>query len=217
VDTFRTYVRDIEKYFLNLKGEGIMLSPKEYNLIVDWRARSVPQETVYKGIRKAFSELKNTEKETKPKFRSLTQCAVYVEELFKKFKIDHEDKAPEVSAGSSDFLKDIVERLNETIKSEKRENVRKLYITSRNRMLRLPQADEDDIFIHLRKIEGDLYDDFFQSIPESARKKIMSEAKNNIIKRARFMTDKAINESLLSYRNEILIRDYCITKILDYA
>lgn len=217
MERFNTYVKDIEKYFLNLKGEGIMLSPKEYNLIVDWKARSVPKEIIYKGIRRAFTELTDTDKEIKPKFRSLTQCAMYVEELFEKYIINHKEKANESSASSPDFIKDIVDRLNKTIKSEKRENVRKLYINSRNRVLELAHADEDDIFKQLRKIEKDFYEDFFKSIPESKRKKIMLEAKNNLRKRSRFMTDKALDESILSYRNEILSTDYYIKKILEYA
>ncbi|MFQ5787261.1 MAG: hypothetical protein ACE5H1_04705, partial [Thermodesulfobacteriota bacterium] len=168
-------------------------------------------------IRRAFTEFTATEKEIKPKFRSLTQCAIYVEELFEKYRINHKEKAYESSDSSPDFIKYIVDRLNKTIKSEKRENVRKLYINSRNRILELAHAEEDDIFKQLRKIEKDFYEDFFKSIPESKRKKIMLEAKNNLRKRSRFMTDKALDESILSYRNEILSKDYYIKKIVEYA
>ncbi len=194
-----------------------MLSPKEYDLIVEWKARSVPKEIIYKGIRKAFTELTDTEKEIKTKFRSLIQCAIYVEELFEKYRINHEDIANEVSTSGPDLIKHIVDRLSTTIKSEKRENIRKLYINARNRILELAHADEDDIYKHLKSIEENFYEDCFQSIPESKRKKIMLEAENNISRRSRYMTDKALNESLISYRNEILSKDYFITKILDYA
>ena len=52
------YVKDIEKYFLSLAGEGIMLSSMDYNLILEWRNNEIPKEVVFKGINRAFEKEK---------------------------------------------------------------------------------------------------------------------------------------------------------------
>ena len=40
------YVRDVEKYFLSLAGEGIMLSSMDYSLILEWKNKEIPKEVV---------------------------------------------------------------------------------------------------------------------------------------------------------------------------
>ncbi len=207
-DSFNDFVRAIEAYYLNLKGEGIMLSPKEYDLIVNWRARSVPKEIVIMGIRKALEKDFADDRGRKRKFRSLTQCAASVEELIREYKSCQQSDQSETRHGKKDPVNLILNKLDRVIQSERRGPVRKHYIDSRKRVLELHDADQSDIFRGLRQIEEDFFEDFFQSISEEDKKKIMREAEIIISKRERFMTERALSESLISFRNELLMKEF---------
>lgn len=202
------FVKAIEGYYLKLKGEGIMLSPKEYDLIVNWRARSVPKEIVIMGIRRAFEKGLTDEHDRKRNFRSLTQCAAYVEELIREYKSSQQSDLSEANYGNKDVVTLILDKLNRIIISEKRDLVRKHYIKSRKRVLDLLKEDRSDIFRVLREIEEEFFEDFFQSISEGDRRKIMQEAEANISKRERFMIKRAQLESLISFRNELLMKEF---------
>jgi hypothetical protein len=206
--SFDDFVKAVEGYYLKLKGEGIMLSPKEYDLIVNWRARAVPKEIVIMGIRRAFEKGFTDEYDRKRNFRSLTQCAAYVEELIREYKSSHQSDQGEAGYGNKDMVTLILDKLNRIIVSEKRDMVRKHYIKSRKRVLDLLKEDRSDILTVLREIEEDFFEDFFQSLSEGDRKKIMQEAESNIGKRERFMIKRAQLESLISFRNELLINEF---------
>lgn len=185
-----------------------MLSPKEYDLIVNWRARSVPKEIVIMGIRRAFEKGFTDERDRKRNFRSLTQCAAYVEELIREYKSSQQSDLSEANYGNKDVVTFILDKLNRIIISEKRDLVRKHYIKSRKRVLDLLKEDRSDIFRVLREIEEEFFEDFFQSISEGDRRKIMQEAEANISKRERFMIKRAQLESLISFRNELLMKEF---------
>ena len=211
------YVKDIEKYYLTLKGEGIMLSPKEYELILKWKIQSVPKETVFRGIRKAFAEQTRNIDHKNRKIKSLTQCGPYVEELIRENKYLSEYQGQNLQGTYDSTINDIIDRLNRIIKSEKREIIRKEYIAARNEMLKIIKSEADETFETLREIEADFFEGIFQSISEKERQEIIRESEININKRSRFMTEKAKKESLLSFRNECLVRKLKLSKIIEYA
>ncbi len=206
--SFDDFVKAVEGYYLKLKGKGIMLSPKEYDLIVNWRARAVPKEIVIMGIRRAFEKGFADEHDRKRNFRSLTQCAAYVEELIREYKFSQQSDYGEAGHGNKDMVTAILDKLNRIIVAEKRDLVRKHYIKSRKRVLDLLNDDRSDILIVLREIERDFFEDFFQSLSKGDRKKIMQEAETNIGKRERFMIKRAQSEILISFRNELLTKEF---------
>jgi hypothetical protein len=205
-NSFDDFVKDIESYYLNLKGEGIMLSPKEYDLIVNWRSRSVPKEIVIRGIRRAFEKGFIDDHDRKRNFRSLSQCAAYVEELIRGYKSSQQTGLSEARHGNKDMVQLTVERLNEIISSEKREFIRKHYIKSRKRILGLHGEGEGDVFNRLRQIEADFYEDVFQNMSGIDKKRLIEQAQAHLSTRERFMTKQARGESLISFRNELMIK-----------
>lgn len=206
-NSLNDFVRDIENYYLNLKGEGIMLSPKEYDLIVNWRSRSVPKEIVIRGIRRAFEKGFSDDHDRKLNFRSLTQCAVYVEELISEYKSIQQTDLNEAKHGNEDMIQLTVERLNKIISSEKRESIRKHYIKSRKRVLDLLKEGEADVFNRLRQIEADFYEGLFQNMSGIDKKRLIAQAEAHLSTRERFMTERARGESLVSFRNELLTKE----------
>lgn len=201
------FVRDIEGYYLKLKGEGIMLSPKEYDLIVNWRAQSVPKEIVIMGIRRAFERGFIDDQDRRRNFRSLTQCRIYVDELIREYKSSRQPDVTEVKHGDKEIIQSSVERLNKIISNEKREVIRTHYIESRNNILDLFKEDESDVFNRLRQIEAEFYEGLFQDMSVMDKKRLIEQAEAHLRQRERFMTERARGESLISFRNELLIKE----------
>ncbi len=210
-----TYIKDVENYFLSHVGKGIMLSPKEYDLIMRWKSRGVPKEILFKGISKAIDNCnKKIGKNEFPK--SLIYCAYFIEEEIKNYWSMNENKSNKLDSKPNDFIEKILDKLAKLITSEKRENIRKHYIEARNKLSYLIDSKEEDIFKTLENIEDEFYESIFQSLLESEKERIITEAKDRISKRSRFMTEKARGESILAFRNEILARDYELKNILSY-
>jgi adenylate kinase family enzyme len=208
-----TYIQDIENYFLNHVTKGIMLSSKEYDLIMKWKARGVPKEVVYKGISKAIENCRK--KFAGNEFpRSLVYYASFVEDEIRNYKIFQEDKSDKTEQKLNDFIQRILDRLAKVITTEKREGMRKHYIEIRKKISGLINLNEEDIFKLFEDIEKEFYESFFQSLPLSEQDRIISKAKEMISKRSRFMTERARRESVLSFRNELLRKDHGLIKII---
>ena len=208
-----SYLKEIEGYFLSLMGKGIMLSSKDYDLILNWRKRKIPKEIVLKGIRNAFSA-GLMEKKGADRAISLSQVASYVEEEISDYRITAGGESSEGMDSGHKKIAGIIERLNNIIKSEKREMVRSHYLKARNKLLQLLHAKRDDVYEVLEQIEEDFYNDFFGTLPKKEQDKIKMEAERKISGRARQMTEKARRDSLLSVRNELLKREYGLSNIL---
>ena len=194
-----------------------MLSPREYELILKWKTQSIPKEIVFRGVRNAFAQQTKNFDQKDRKIKSLTQCGKFVEELFRKDKFVRESEGQELGGVGDSIINDIIDRLNRIIKSEKREIIRKEYIVARNKILNIIKSNVGDALESLKNIEAEFFDCLFQSASERERQEIIEESEGEVKKRARFMTEKARKESLLSFRNESLVRRLNISKIINYA
>jgi hypothetical protein len=205
------YIKEIESYFLNLAGEGIMLSPLDYSLIQDWKKRQVPREIVLKGINRAFSE-SGAMKKGAPK--SLKDCAAHVEKCVEEFCPPEREKTPGRKQGRAHSETDPAERLALLINAEKAPAVRDYYTKLRKKLLSLGNAPDDVSVTGMIEIERESLEEFFQGLPDKDRQKIGSAAEEMIKRRARYMTKSAYDESLVSFRNEILAKKYGIKCII---
>src|SRR3990172_7332710 len=191
-----TYAKDVESYFLFHVGKGIMLSPKEYELIMKWKSRGVPKEVVFKGISRAIDNYrKKIERSGFP--RSLIYCASFIEEEIKNYSYRSQTESAMIELKPNDFIK-------------------RHYIEARKKVSNLINLNDEGIFKMLEEIEEEFYESFFQSLPESEQERIISKAEEMISKRGRFMTERAHRESVLAFRNEILERDYELKSIISY-
>ena len=50
------YFRVIEEYFLQKRGNPVLLSPKEWSLILEWYQAAIPEEVVLRAIDRAFEK-----------------------------------------------------------------------------------------------------------------------------------------------------------------
>jgi hypothetical protein len=209
-----SYINEVQNHFLFLIGRGIMLSPKDYDLIVKWKRRGVPKEIIYRGINKALENLKK--KKGSDQFpRSFSECALYIEEEIRNYSSVRENKSS-IELRRSDLIEKVADRLAAIITSEKREEIRKHYIEARKRVLGLMNSGQD-IFKSLESIEEEFYEIFFQTLTQEEKERIEQMAEGMIDKkRERLMSDKARCESVSSFRNEILRRDYELKNIFSY-
>ncbi len=208
-----SYVKEIEEYFISLVGKGIMLSPKDYDLILNWKKKKIPKEVVFKGISKAFDQ-NYSEKSNDRFLPSLYQIASVVEEAIGSYRANAREEPSSELDSDEVVVQKIVERLNEIIKSESRGKVRGNYIHARKRILALINRDSGHTSKTIEQIEEDFFEDFFRSLSKTEADKIMLEAEDKGNRRSRFMTERARRESVISFRNETLRRKYGLKNIV---
>ena len=77
------YLTQVEQYFLSLKGSGLSLSARDYQLITDWESRGVSLTTLCRAIEAAWSRGKQQSREPHPRL-SLTRIQNDVEQEIAK-------------------------------------------------------------------------------------------------------------------------------------
>lgn len=191
-----------------------MLSPIDYSLIQDWKKRQVPREVVLKGINRAFSESGTKSKGAGVSPRSLKHCATYVEKCIEEYGTPvRERKSKRESRPGSDDT-EVTERLERLIHDAKTPAVRDYYIKLRKLVLGLEKVGGVNDVSSVMNLEKESLEEFFRALPEKEREKIGIEAERMIKDRARYMTKAAYDESLVSFRNEILTKKYGIKCII---
>jgi len=106
------YFRVIEEYFLQKRGNPVLLSPKEWTLIREWYELNIPEEVVLRGIDRAFEQKEGKDHEdTAP--TSLVYCKRIVKSEFKRFLKSQEGAGPGISkvAPEAENVKDFLKRL----------------------------------------------------------------------------------------------------------
>lgn len=210
------YIKDVERYFISLAGEGIMLSSEDYAIISELRDKQVPKEVVLRGINRAFQKL-NEEDDKGKRIRSMRQCYSFIEESIEEYSPLKERKvSAEASSEHTGVVGEAVQKLSGYINEEKRANVRDYYIMLRNKILELEVAPEDNALGSIISIEADCLESFFNELPEEERSSIELDAENSLKERGRYMTDKAYSESVISFRNEIIHNKYGLRFLYSY-
>ncbi|HVY54638.1 MAG TPA: hypothetical protein VHC46_02685 [Thermodesulfobacteriota bacterium] len=188
-----------------------MLSPLDYSLIQDWKKRQVPREIVLKGINRAFSESGLKHKRAP---RSLRHCAGHVEACIEEFCPPERERKKDPKRSPAHADTDPAGRLAQLINAEKNPAVRGYYTELRKKLLGLESSSGDMKVSAMIEIERGSLEEFFSGLPDKDREKIGSAAEEMIRQRARYMTKSAYDESLVSFRNEILAKKYGIKCII---
>jgi len=209
------YVKEIEKYFLSLAGEGIMLSSMDYSLILKWKNKEIPKEVILKGINRAFVEGKSRDTQGSKSLRNLKQCAQYVENSIDEYSPIIGKNLNRAESLDTDCGFDIVvERLNNYIKSEKEGIAKCYYLNMKEKLLASIDINSNNALSLSANIEEESLEELFGNLSEAEKLEINNEAKSKLGSRARHMTQRALNESLISFRNEILGDRYSLKSIL---
>lgn len=206
------YIKEVEKYFLSLAGKGIMLSSMDYSLITEWKNKEIPKEVVFKGINRAFQKHKSADGQDESSIRNIKQCSKYVEQSIIEYSPVIGKKVERVQTKDSEnTVNSIVEALNHYINNENNKRKKDYYIDLKQNLL---SVNEENPMSHISDIEEGTLEKYFLSLDEQVKDEIITEAREKLGVRARHMTDAAIEESIISFRNEILAGKYNLKSLL---
>ena len=209
------YLKEIEKYFLSLAGEGIMLSSMDYSLILEWKNREIPKEVIFKGINRAFGKVKLRAGQGSSSIRNLKQCREYIENSINEYRpIIGKNTNGRESLDTGSSLDMAVEMLNNYIKAEKEGTARNYYINMKGKLLASAAGNSAGSLTLSAEIEEESLEELFCNLSESEKLEITGEAESRLGSRARHMTETALHESLISFRNEILSEKYGLKSLL---
>lgn len=106
------YFQTVEEYFLQKRGNPMLLSPKEWSLIREWHDALIPHEVVLRAIDRGFEKKKVAEEKSPT---TLTYFKRIVKSEYKHYQKSLEGKAPETPAEAKDlteFLARLVSALS---------------------------------------------------------------------------------------------------------
>ena len=206
------YIKEVEKYFLSLAGKGIMLSSMDYSLIAEWKNKKIPKEVVFKGINRAFQKHKSADGREESSIRNIKQCAAYVEQSVIEYSPVIGKKNDRTKIKDSDnTASSILEALNHYINNESCKRNKDYYIDLKQNLL---SVNEENPLSHISNIEEMALEKYFMGLDQSARDEIVQDAREKLGDRARHKTEAAIEESIISFRNEILAGKYDLKSLL---
>ena len=211
------YIKDVERYFISLAGEGIMLSSGDYALISELRDRKVPKEVVLRGINHAFKKLNVEDDKGKNRIRSMRQCYSFIEEIIDEYSpVKERGISEEADREHMGIVEEAAQRLSDFINEEKKVNIRNYYIMLRSKVLELERVEEDNALGTIISLEADCLEQFFNSLTDEERLSITRDAELRVKGRGRYMTEKAFAESVISFRNEIIHNKYGLRYLYSY-
>ncbi|PID58623.1 hypothetical protein CSB45_03510 [candidate division KSB3 bacterium] len=93
----QSYWQQIERYFVEKRGNALMLSPKDWPLLSSWEERQLPLDVIYEGIDQTFERFEEQHgSASQQTITSLHRCKHAVEEAWNRRKTDHpQDDGPD--------------------------------------------------------------------------------------------------------------------------
>lgn len=201
------YLKDIERYFLRLKGSGVMLSSRDYNLLLEWKNRGIPSDKVINGIKRAI--------ETDPKSaKSLYNCRFFVEET-----VETSEKAS-VETGSDNnqinHINNIISRIEHLLNVETCNRLVDHYRRYRSKIETLKNENSSRVFPLLQRLESEFFDSFFNSLTTEEKYNIRNEATSLIPGNTSFLNDGVREDTVKAFRNELIEKRYGLVNIFEY-
>jgi len=203
------YIKDIETFFLRHRGNGVMLSSRDYNLIKEWQNKGIPKEIVFKGISNAIED-------DAENIKNLYKCGPFVYSLYRAIRHSSRSENEITVTGKNGQLERIFNKIDVLLLKEKRENVKQIYLDFRYRILQLSNRNADVIFSELNQMEYEFFDKCFHQLSYNERSILINEAESMIPKNARFISKNDRNDSITAFRNELIVKKYSIVNIFEY-
>ena len=223
-----SYIKELESYFHNIVGGGIMLSAKDMELLLNWKQDGISKEVVIRGISKAV-EKHLSERGGKPP-ESLTYCARSVEEEYRKHVSSSsapKQAAPnqiaqeQINQGqaaqnseSADLFEEVNQRLSKLIMEEERPELVEIYTHAREHLLPLKDINDSELFTRIEELQEAIFQKFFSTFEKPVQNELKDNAREMILNQGRDMTDESYQESLTFHINNILEKRFNIKNIL---
>ncbi len=203
----KNYLKDIESFFLKQRGRGVMLSSRDYNLVLEWKNRGIPKDIVLKGITNALIR--------KPEgIRHIYNCKQFVEEL--EVSVSREENPVRQKSDQKNHIERIIQRTEILLASEDNATLKEHYRTYKKRVEKLLEEEDEKIFDLLQELEKDFFDSFYNSVGTEEQDKIITEARSLIPDNTGFLNDRVREDTVNAFRNELLEKRYKLVNIFEY-
>ncbi len=207
----RNFVKEVEKYFLERLGSGVMLSARDYVLIKNWEDKGADIETIKRGISLAFQN-------SKANIRSVYQCRHFVENLLAGKDIGIEEKEREEEKREKNFhyekqiarLKRVIKKIDSLLKEEKKKEIKQVYSFYKTELSKLLCENKRDMFERLEEMESRFYEDFFNALDKNLALIIGKEARSLMPFNASFISKEVEEDSFKVLRNEVVKKKFGI-------
>lgn len=158
------YFKVIEDYFVQKRGNPMLLSPKEWALIREWHQSEIPQEVVIRAIDRGFEKKKEDDERTP---LSLNYFRRIVKSEYKRYLksqeglvTDKKESKEETSANVRQYLEKLVVALTESAnQASQKENqaMADLLLGCREKLsVEILKPFEDNQPIELQRVENQL-------------------------------------------------------------
>ena len=189
------YIKDIETFFLERSGNGVMLSSRDYDLIQKWKDQGIPKGIVFWGI----------------------SDAIEADSLYREsMHISGSQTTTNESMVIGEHLKAIINKIDTVLVNEKRDWLINIYHDFRNRITQLLSKKTGDIFREISDLEYQFFDICFIQLDNQERKDLVEEAESMIPKNARFINKNDKDDTIIAFRNELLEKKHSIVNIFEY-
>ena len=209
----RSYIAEIERYFLGLAGKGLMLSSRDYGFIRELGRRSVSRELAIKAIAYGFDERRRAGK-AKP--RGLFDIKEQIEQYLKTW---FAETRPETQRrGGGDFaekkaVESVVRNLDRVIMEEKRVDMREKYGNLRGRVLEMAQRGSSSVYGGFALLWRSFLDDVLSDLSQEQRRRVDAAAREKLPSRAKFYDEDTREKTLRAFRDEILVEELGIENV----
>ena len=202
------YIKDIESYFLNLKGKGIMLSSRDYELINNWRERSIPKNILIDAIAAIFNQF------DQDKYPSISKIENEINEYIK-------DKYLNIEVYESDNLENnkllctIIKNIESFKRNETRLDIINVYSEIKAELIKLKNNKTKDTFKELKKIESKYLDKLLLVLDEKTKKLINEKSYEMLPVESKFYDEQTKEITLRSYIKDLVLEKLKIRNIFD--
>lgn len=209
----RNYIAEIEKYFLELAGKGLMLSARDYGFIRDLGSRSISRELAIKAIAYGFDERRRAGRE-KP--RGLFDIKEHIEQYLKTWFVE---TRPEPRRRGSDAfaerkaVESVVKKLDRIIMGEERRNMREKYENLRACVLEMEKGDSSGVYGRFDFLWRSFLENVFSGLPPEQRRRVDTAAREKLPSGAKFYDEDAREKTLKAFRDEILVEELGIENV----
>lgn len=200
-----TFIKDVMNYFFTLRGKekGLMISPKDSYLIMEWHSRGLSKEQVIKGIRDAFEQI------PKRNIRSIYDCREQVENS------EAEPGEPAIEpmlerTGSLEvklYIKALSDSFSRLIKKETSSALKDLHSEYKERLLML-DTSEKSVFEKVNEIEEEYFGRIPGCLDDARRVDLKDETSRFLNSRSDYINERSKEKLLNTWLKNLIIEKY---------
>jgi hypothetical protein len=219
-----TYYAEIERYFISRRGRGLMLSPKDWQVMSEWERQQIPLRVVLQGINNTFCQKGSMKQEV----NFLAYCKSQVNKCWREHK-KQALAAVESSDSEPDSSRQLILKHISAIKQKLEAGLSQtgpfleVFCQVQDALKQLKLQIEDNNFTFTHSL-GEQFDAIYQQLLEGIRarmpkqelERIMGEVEAELKNYRCWMQADAYHSTYAALVDERLCRHYNLPQIRLY-